>query len=213
MMPTHILWDNDGVLVDTEPLYFSATRRALNELGFDIEVSDYLRYMAKGRTVWEIARDAGKTDAEISRHRERRNEYYQALLRSEPIEIEGAEEVLSSLAASYRMAIVTTSKRADFDLIHRNRGFLPHMDFVLASGDYARSKPAPDPYLAALERFGIDAESAVVIEDSERGLTSAVNAGIRCIVVANAFTAAHDFSAASARIDSLKELPAVLETM
>ena len=61
------------------------------------------------------------------------------------------------------------------------------------SGDYARSKPAPDPYLAALGRFAIKREAAVVIEDSERGLRSAIAAGIDCIVVYNKFTRDSEF--------------------
>ena len=84
------------------------------------------------------------------------------------------------------------------------------MRFVLASGDYPRSKPAPDPYLAALERFGIEARHAVAVEDSERGLRAAVAAGVDCIVVANAFITGQDLSAATHRVESLAELPALL---
>ncbi len=108
------------------------------------------------------------------------------------------------------MAIVTTAKKADFELIHRTRNIVPHMDFVLMSGDYARSKPAPDPYLAALDRFAINREAAVVIEDSERGLRSAIAAGIDCIVVYNKFTATQNFSGATHYVDSLAELPGLI---
>jgi beta-phosphoglucomutase-like phosphatase (HAD superfamily) len=87
------------------------------------------------------------------------------------------------------------------------------MDFVLANGDYARAKPAPDPYLAALARFDALAAEAVVVEDSERGLRSARAAGIDCVVVENAFVDGQDFTGATARIGSLAELPALLESM
>ncbi|MGD8418536.1 MAG: HAD-IA family hydrolase, partial [Pseudomonadales bacterium] len=129
------------------------------------------------------------------------------------IEIDGVTDVLETLAVRYAMAIVTTAKRTDFDLIHRERRIVRHMRFVLASGDYARAKPAPDPYLAALERFGAAPEEAVVVEDSERGLRAAVAAGIDCVVVDNAFVRGQDFSAATYRIGSLGELPALLETL
>ena len=87
------------------------------------------------------------------------------------------------------------------------------MAFVLAKGDYPRSKPHPDPYLTALERFGASAAESVVIEDSERGLRAAVAAGIDCIVVRNHFVVGQDLSAATRQIESLRELPALLETM
>ncbi len=111
------------------------------------------------------------------------------------------------------MAIVTTAKRDDFELIHRDRSIVNHFDFVLTNGDYARSKPAPDPYLTALERFGARPDQALVVEDSERGLRAAAAAGIDCVIVANEFVRGQDFSAALARIDTLAELPALLASL
>ena len=102
------------------------------------------------------------------------------------------------------------SKRADFELIHSRLDIVPYMSFVLADGDYAHAKPAPDPYLAALDRFGATAAEALIVEDSERGLRSAMAAGVDCVVVKNAFIRGHDFSGAAAVIDTLEELPDLL---
>ena len=70
--------------------------------------------------------------------------------------------------------------------------------------------PPQTPNQAALGQFGISADRALVIEDSARGLGAAVAAGIRSVIVKNEFTASQDFSAASARIEHLTELPALL---
>ena len=75
------------------------------------------------------------------------------------------------------------------------------MEFYLARDDYERAKPHPEPYLKGLQRFGAAAAETVVIEDSARGLMSAIAAGIDCIVVANEFTATHDLSKATAKVD------------
>lgn len=208
--PTHILWDHDGVLVDTEPFYFDATQRALREIGISIVPRQYQTLEMEGLSAWDLARAAGIDEETIATHRARRDAYYQEHLRTADIDIAGVEPLLEQLSREYRMAIVTASKAADFDLIHASRNITPYMEFVLKNGDYPRGKPAPDPYLTALERFGITAENAVVVEDSERGLRSAVSAGIRCIVVSNAFMRGADFSGAAAVIDSLAELPEVL---
>ena len=80
------------------------------------------------------------------------------------------------------------------------------MDFVLCVEDYPRAKPYPDPYLAGLKRFKASNDETIVIEDSQRGLISAVNAKIDCVIVKNDFTLTHDFSKASYRIDRLEEL-------
>jgi len=104
------------------------------------------------------------------------------------------------------MAVVTTAKRADFELIHQGRQITPYMDFVLVREDYTRAKPDPEPYLTALKRFGAAAEEALVVEDSARGLSSAVAAGIDCAIVHNDFTKSQDFSRARYRIEVLAEL-------
>lgn len=208
--PTHILWDHDGVLVDTEPLYFEANRRALAEVGVGLTVEHYLSLMARGESAWDLARDAGVAEATIQHWRQQRDAWYQAFLATRNIDIAGVETVLARLSGRYRMAIVTTSKPADFNLIHQRRRITSYMDFVLTNADYPRSKPAPDPYLAALARFGIGPQQAVVVEDSERGLAAAVAAGIRCVVVDNAFTRTQNFSAAHVIIDTLQQLPEVL---
>ncbi|MDH3644986.1 MAG: HAD family phosphatase [Gammaproteobacteria bacterium] len=212
-MKSYILWDHDGVLVDTEPWYFEATRRHIEPLGVDLRLADYLADMAVGRAAWDRARELGATDAQIAAGRRARNVDYQRHLREENIEIAGVIEVLEILARRFAMAIVTTAKKDDFELIHRHRNIAPHMDFVLANGDYPRSKPAPDPYQAALARFGAEPHEAIVVEDSERGLRSAIAAGIDCVVVASEFVRGQDFSRARYRIDSLAELPVLLASL
>jgi HAD superfamily hydrolase (TIGR01509 family) len=108
------------------------------------------------------------------------------------------------------MAIVTTSKRADFEVIHKSRQIRQFMDFVLVREDYELAKPHPEPYLTGLKRFGATREETLVVEDSSRGLSSAVAAGIDCAVVYNEFTKAQDFSQASYRIDTLAELKDII---
>ncbi|HVK05411.1 MAG TPA: HAD family phosphatase [Armatimonadaceae bacterium] len=205
-MKKYILFDHDGVLVDTEFWYFKAAERALAEIGFALDKQQYLRDMTQGGGSWAQARAAGIDEQTLNIRRAARDAYYQEYLRTEAIEIEGVVEALAEVSRYARMAIVTTSKRADFEIIHEKRRIRPFMDFVLVREDYARAKPHPEPYLTALSRFGARKEEALVVEDSSRGLNSAVAAGIDCVIVHNDFTRTHDFSQASHRIDSLKEL-------
>lgn len=208
-----ILWDHDGVLVDTEPLYYEATRAALEPLRVELPLERYLADMGDGVSAWDGAELRGVDADTVQRQRDWRDRKYQELLVERDIEIPGVEEILSILAADYSMAIVTTAKRDDFELIHRHRRIVAFMDFVLTSGDYERSKPAPDPYLAALDRFGAPAEEVVAVEDSARGLRSAVAAGIDCVVVDNPFVRTQDFSGARAHIASLAELPDLIRAL
>jgi HAD superfamily hydrolase (TIGR01509 family) len=201
-----VLFDHDGVLVDTEAWYYRAGARALADVGFTLDEDEYLRDMNQGLGTWVQARAAGIDEPTIDRQRKVRDEYYREYLRSESIEIEGVVEALAELSKYVRMAIVTTAKRADFELIHEKRTIRDFMEFVLVREDYEHAKPHPEPYLNGLKRFGGDKESTLVVEDSVRGLQSAVAAGIDCAVVHNDFTGGSDFSTASHRIEKLIEL-------
>jgi HAD superfamily hydrolase (TIGR01509 family) len=209
-MRKFLLWDHDGVLVDTERWFFVATQECLLELGVELDQATYLQYMAAGHSCWELALDQGQSAAVIATKRRERDIRYQSYLATKDLAIDGVLETVRALCQQYRMAIVSTSKRADFELIHRSRVLLPFFEFSLTIEDYEQPKPTPDPYRQALQRFGAVAQEAVAIEDSSRGLRSAMAAGIDCIVVRNAFTAAQDFSGAWRMVHSIRELPFAL---
>ena len=202
----YILWDNDGVLVNTEQWYFAATREALAELGVQLPIDAYQQIMIQGRSSWELAAQAGVDPQQIKDGQDLRDELYRTYLSNNDLRIKGVFEVLSELAQHYQMAIVTTCRRDDFELIHSNLDLLQFMQFVLTREDYAESKPHPEPYLTALQKFSATSSQALVVEDSERGLRAAQAAAIDCAVVDYHFTRGHDFSAAQYRLQTLKEL-------
>jgi beta-phosphoglucomutase-like phosphatase (HAD superfamily) len=151
-MKKYILFDHDGVLVDTEFWYFQAGQRALADIGLIWKRDEYLRNMSQSGT-WAQARAAGIDEQTISRQREVRDRYYQDYLRTEAIDIDGVIDALAALSKHVRMAIVTTAKRADFEIIHDKREITPFMDFVLVREDYQLAKPHPDPVPDRLEAF------------------------------------------------------------
>jgi HAD superfamily hydrolase (TIGR01509 family) len=206
----YILFDHDGVLVDTEFWYYKAGERALADIGLTLDRDQYLRDMSQGLGTWSQARAVGIDELAISRQRAVRDDYYQEYLRTEAIEIDGVVEALAELSNYVRMAIVTTAKRADFELVHEQRQVTKFMDFVLVREDYKLAKPHPEPYLTGLKRLGATREETLVVEDSSRGLNSAVAAGIDCAIVYNEFTKTHDFSRARYRIDTLSELKEII---
>ncbi|WP_368031152.1 HAD family hydrolase [Arcobacter sp. s6] len=209
-MKKYILFDNDGVLVETENWYYEANKKALKELGLTLHMDKYQEIMARGGTAWEVAIEAGVKAETIDKKRVHRDAYYQEFLHTKNLEIPNVKKVLKNLSKKYEMAIVTTSRRVDFELIHKNRGISDYMQFVLCVEDYKRAKPYPDPYLKGLELFNALPEHTIVVEDSQRGLTSAVNANIECVIVKNEFTKTHDFSKANYFIDNLEQLERIL---
>ena len=206
-----IFWDNDGVLVETEHLYFKATQHVLSSAGVPLTQEQYIElFLVQGRGAWHLAEAQGATPTDIDRLRDERNAFYARLLLEAPRLVAGIVHVLDALRDKYIMGVVTSSRKDHFDLIHRSTGLLKYFDFVLTADNYAHTKPDPDPYLKAVERSGVDRTACVAVEDSERGLESATRAGIRCIVVPTSLTRGGRFVGAHHVLGSVSEIPAVL---
>lgn len=206
-----IFWDNDGVLVETEPLYFQATQHVLNGIGVGLTEADYIRlFLVEGRGAWHLAEEHGIPRSDIGKLRDERNALYSEWLAQKPRLIDGITDVLDALHGKYVMGVVTSSRKDHFDLIHQKTGVLKYFDFVLTADDFSRVKPDPEPYLLAVARSGIDPGACLAVEDSERGLQSATAAGISCIVVPTALTRGGTFAKAHRILGGIGEILGVL---
>lgn len=204
-----ILWDNDGVLVDTEGLFYQATRVTLARAEVDLTPESYLDYsMRQGRSMLDLVAARGWSSERVEALRDDRNLMYANLLRTEASIFPDVLKVLQTLSGKVRMAVVTSSRREHPDIAHERNGLAGFFEFILAWEDYQYSKPHPEPYQMALRRLNLTADRCVVIEDSERGLASALAAGLRCVVVPNKLTQGCDFRGATAILPSLSSVPA-----
>ncbi|MDP9252371.1 MAG: HAD family hydrolase [Chloroflexota bacterium] len=106
-----------------------------------------------------------------------------------------------------RLGVASSSSRA-WVLGHLERLSLqPQWDAILTREDVARTKPAPDLYVAAVKALGVAPREAVAFEDSKNGIAAAKDAGLLCVAVPNALTAGMDLSRADLRLSSLAETP------
>ncbi len=194
-----ILWDNDGVLVDTEGLFFESTRRILATIGIPLDLDRFLDLsMRQGRSAFDLALESGWPKQQVAELKRQRDLLYSEMLRERTRVLPGVAETLRSLHGRTRMAVVTSSRRQHFDVMHAGIGLTAYFEFVLAREDYGKAKPNPEPYLLALERLGMRTENCVAVEDSERGLAAARAAGLRCLVIPNEITRGCAFQGATA---------------
>jgi HAD superfamily hydrolase (TIGR01509 family) len=206
-----VFWDNDGVLVDTEKLYFKATREVLSEIGIDLTTELFAQISLKqGRSAFGLASARGVKGEIIARLRDDRNRRYSDLIRDGVPVLEGVEDTLRRLRGKVLMGIVTSSLREHFEIIHSTTGLLPFFDFVLTREDYANSKPDPDPFLTAVLQNKLQPEDCIIVEDSERGLAAARAAGIRCILVPNILTRNGNFSGAYKVLGSARQVADII---
>ena len=203
-----IFWDNDGVLVDTEKLYYRANKETFKKIGVDLTEEIYIEYfLRRSSGTWHLAEAKGFSQEDISKFRNERDELYSKLLMNRNNVIDGVEETLQKLFGKYKMGIVTSSRKEHFEIIHKKSGLLRYFDFVLTGEDYENSKPAPDPYLKALELSGCNKDECIIVEDSERGLRAAMAAGIKCLVIPTSLTINSCFGGAGKILKGIREVP------
>ncbi len=202
-----IFWDNDGVLVDTEVLYFQATQSVLAENSIRMTRDQFIQIsLEEGRSAFMLAIEQGMSPKAIAHLREERNRRYSDLLQNGALLLDDVIDTLSRLRNKVRMGIVTSSRQEHFDIIHANTDILPYFDFVLTRKDYKRSKPNPDSFLKAMKHCELTREECLIVEDSERGLAAANAAGIHCVIVPNELTRNNDFTGAWRVVDDIREV-------
>lgn len=194
-----VLFDNDGVLVDTETLFFETTRRAFEQLGLNLTRELWgRRYLSEGKTSREIATSLGADTSRVDAVIAERNEQYWKVLQSAPPLRPHVMETLKILHGRFKLAIVTGCGREQLDLVHAGNQLLKFFDLIVTSDDCSDRKPHPEPYLNALRALGLEASRCIAIEDSPRGLASARAAGLRCVVVPTELTDMLEFPGALA---------------
>ena len=194
-----VLFDNDGVLVDTETLFYETSRSAFKQLGLDLTRKTWAQlYLGEGKNSKEIASSLGADPARIGPVLEERNRQYLRVLEKPPPLLTKVRETLASLRGRVKMAIVTGCGRHQLDLVHATSHILGFFDVIVTSDTCSCAKPHPEPYLNAIRVLGVQAERCIAVEDSPRGLASARAAGVPCVVVPTELTSILDFPGALA---------------
>ena len=204
-----ILWDNDGILVNTEEWYYQATKKVMNEHGFNLTLDIYNEtFLKNNQGAWHLINDIDKNI--IPNLRAKRNKIYSNFLKTEDIFIKDASKVLKLLFKKYKMGIVTSSRRDHFNIIHKRSNLLKYFQFIVANDEFSNSKPHPEPYLIGLNKSGFNVKECLAIEDSERGMRSAKNAKLDCWVIPTKLTEKSDFNDADKVINNINELTTLL---
>jgi HAD superfamily hydrolase (TIGR01509 family) len=200
-----IFWDNDGVLVDTEKLFFDANRVIMQEQGVELDRETFVEWsLRRGVSVFDMIEGASQAEREALR--DRRNVIYVESLMGGVDVFDGVETTLETLHGQAPMGVVTSAYPDHFDLIHETTGLMRFFEFALRGGDYGRHKPHPDPYLTAAERLGVAPERCLVVEDTERGLRAAIAAGMRCVVIPNELAVDADWSGAHEVVECVSDV-------
>ncbi len=202
--PSAVAFDMDGLLFDTERLYQEAILAAAAELGVPMTV-EVFRSLIGGS--WAINRarmvDAYGESYPCDALRDRWSAHFQRAIEHDVPLKPGAQELLDLLdTMGLPRAIATSSSHGTARhhlALHRLDGRFHH---VVAAGDYQRSKPAPDPFLAAARLLNVPPESCIALEDSHNGVRSAAAAGMMTIMVPDLLPATEEIRSLSVHVAS-----------
>lgn len=201
-----VIFDLDGVLIDSEGLYYRAYSEVLQPYGVTVSRAEYEEHWIARGTGPEYIVAKHNLPVSPDELRELRSPVYLRLLETEVTLMPFVEEVLARLAPHFALTVATNTNREHLDFILQRFAIDRFFPITVARQDYRGAKPQPDAFLTAAEKLGLPPARCVVIEDTYKGVMAAAHAGMACIAVPNEYTRHNDFSRASRILDSLGEL-------
>jgi len=187
-----VCFDLDGLLADTEPFYFEAHRLVFARRGVALTMEEYaLRWIIRGERTVGAAPAMGITEDPAILTAEAKALYREMVMRDVspmPYAVEAAKRV----AARFTTILVTNTPEAETRTILEKTGLKPYVHKLASRESYERAKPAPDSYLAAARILDLPVTECLAVEDSPRGVRSALAAGMRCVWIPNEYTRVPD---------------------
>jgi HAD superfamily hydrolase (TIGR01509 family) len=201
-----VVFDMDGLLLDTEVLWQRAEAELFRRHGADYTIADALAVMGTSFDVTAryFARRLGEPAERGAALVDELRVLMLAELRREVAARPGAVELVERLRDRVPLALASNSSRNLVDAALLTAGLTDAFDAIVTADDVQHPKPAPDLYLLACERLGVKPGEALALEDTAPGIAAAKAAGLTCIAVPQ--FAETDASAADRIIDSLEEL-------
>jgi HAD superfamily hydrolase (TIGR01509 family) len=208
-----LLFDFDGLILDTETPEYTTWQTIYREHGFELPHDEWGRIVGGyGLSNFDAADHLahltqGRLDSATLRRRHTAESL--AVIHAQPPLPGVLEMIHAAKAHGLKLAIASSSPHTWVDAHARRLGLHHHFDQVICADDVApgRTKPNPDLFLLALHQLGVEKEAAVIFEDSPNGVLAANRAGVFVVAVPNPVTALLDLNHADLIVTSLAELP------
>lgn len=205
-----LVFDFDGLIVDTEVPIFRAWQRIYREHGQDLPLERWLTIIGTASGPFDPVIDlAKKTGAKLDEQELKALEvlYYQEATALQQLLPGVIDYLVAARQLGLKTAVASSSARK-WVMDHLNRfGIGGHFDAIVCREDVKRTKPDPDLYRTALKRLGVQPAEAIAFEDSSNGIHAAKAAGLFTVVVPNLLTVDLDLTEADLRLLTLEAMP------
>ncbi len=185
-----VIFDLDGVLIDSEKLHYITWKKAFMEKGAELPLEEYREHYF-GITATDIVKQFAErrnmplSSEELKELAYRKNVHYRELVAKELEPVKGAPELLEKLKkANFMIALATSTTRKNLQAVMKKTGLGRYMDSMVCAQDITKGKPDPEIFLKAASNIREKPENCLVIEDAPLGINAAKRAGMKCIAVA-----------------------------
>ena len=209
MTNNYIIFDMDGVLLDSEPMHQEIIYEVfqLKGIPFDKAYIQTLTGMS-AFPMWEkVKRDAHRTESVEELMQFHRDYFFKRLPEMKVPLVPHVKEVLEKFKNEGKhLSLASSSGRKLIDLFIQQTAIAPYIELIMSGDDVQYSKPNPEIFLKVAQWYGLPAEQFTVIEDSTNGVKAAKRAGMHCIGFDNPLSGGQDLSQADRLIHSMREL-------
>lgn len=192
-----IIFDMDGLMIDSERLYFQAEREIARTHGKEIEDGILWKMMGRnpieGMEILVRELDLPISPREAMRMR---NDLMREKMRTDLKAMPGLNHIIDAFFGRLKLAVSTGAPREFLDMAVDQLGMRDRFDVLQASDEIIKGKPDPEIFLRTCDRLGLEPEECVVLEDSENGVRAARRAGCFVIAVPSEYTQKQDFGSA-----------------
>jgi len=204
-----VLFDMDGVLVDSEPYICKAAMMMFDELGVRVAPEEFKPFVGMGENkyIGGVAESHG-IKVNIEEVKARTYEIYQIIVRDKLSPLPGALDFISEcIRKDLRLALATSADRIKMEINLKEIGLAQDLFQSIITGlDIINKKPFPDIYIKAAESIGLHPVDCLVVEDAISGIKAGISAGCRCLAVTSTFSHS-DLLEADWICESLENVP------
>ncbi|MCK4653064.1 MAG: HAD family phosphatase [Candidatus Cloacimonetes bacterium] len=205
-----VIFDMDGVIIDSEPIYFQIQKKVFDKLGFYVSDEEYNTFIGLGvRTMWERLKSFRILSQSIEELIKLNNKMILDFFKEyqEIQTIPYFRKFLNSvLKEGMKVAVASSTSKATIKVILEKLNLLKPFDVIISGEEVKNGKPAPDIFLETARRLKLPSESCIVIEDSANGVIAAKNAKMKCIGFSNPNSGSQNLSKADRVIKCFSEI-------
>jgi HAD superfamily hydrolase (TIGR01509 family) len=205
-----VVFDMDGVILNSEPLYFDLEKRLFRELGFSLDPVEHRKFVGVSNTImWQTLKDRFALVQDVAWLVDFERNRFDEEIEGEkfPGAIPGVLDLITNLSnENIALAIASSSARATIETVCSVLSIRKHFRQIVSGDDVARGKPWPDIFLYTADLMGVPPANCCVIEDAHSGVIAAKSAGMKCAGFQNDGSGHQDLSGADIVFKNFQEL-------